>query len=277
MPRTATARELEDIMSTPAGWYDDGSGRQRWWDGTQWTDQFAPETAAPDSGVPPYASNPAAGTPAPGGAAPYAAAGPVGSGVKPKPHILAWIALGVAALGFLLACIPPTVIVGLILLPIGLILSIVALFMKGAKWPAITGLILAVVGGIIGTVVLVVSIVAVGVQAIEEISDTTVSSSPQDEADDSDDASDDAAESGARPTVDELEDGIEAYLVATGVEDTFTDAQLTCLAEAFVASDTDDATLRAIVEADGDFTDVEAAQAFATLLGESTVTCATVQ
>ncbi|WP_292904285.1 DUF2510 domain-containing protein, partial [Microbacterium sp.] len=25
-----------------AGWYDDGSGRQRWWDGERWTDDFAP-------------------------------------------------------------------------------------------------------------------------------------------------------------------------------------------------------------------------------------------
>ena len=25
----------------PAGWYDDGSGRQRYWDGTAWTDHFA--------------------------------------------------------------------------------------------------------------------------------------------------------------------------------------------------------------------------------------------
>lgn len=30
----------------PAGWYDDGSGRQRWFDGVQWTNQFAP-TAPP--------------------------------------------------------------------------------------------------------------------------------------------------------------------------------------------------------------------------------------
>lgn len=27
-------------MATPAGWYDDGSGRQRWWDGSQWTDSY---------------------------------------------------------------------------------------------------------------------------------------------------------------------------------------------------------------------------------------------
>lgn len=27
--------------TAPAGWYDDGSGRQRWWDGNQWTDKFA--------------------------------------------------------------------------------------------------------------------------------------------------------------------------------------------------------------------------------------------
>lgn len=26
----------------PEGWYDDGSGRQRWWDGSQWT-HYAPE------------------------------------------------------------------------------------------------------------------------------------------------------------------------------------------------------------------------------------------
>ncbi|WP_165310842.1 DUF2510 domain-containing protein [Microbacterium protaetiae] len=33
---------LGDDMSGPAGWYDDGSGRRRWWDGTQWTDATLP-------------------------------------------------------------------------------------------------------------------------------------------------------------------------------------------------------------------------------------------
>ena len=27
--------------SAPEGWYDDGSGRQRWWDGQKWAEQWA--------------------------------------------------------------------------------------------------------------------------------------------------------------------------------------------------------------------------------------------
>ncbi|WP_082514787.1 MULTISPECIES: DUF2510 domain-containing protein [unclassified Microcella] len=28
------------MTQAAAGWYDDGAGRQRWWDGQQWTDQY---------------------------------------------------------------------------------------------------------------------------------------------------------------------------------------------------------------------------------------------
>jgi predicted Zn-dependent protease len=28
------------MANAQAGWYDDGSGRQRWWDGSSWTDTF---------------------------------------------------------------------------------------------------------------------------------------------------------------------------------------------------------------------------------------------
>ncbi|MGM7680091.1 PASTA domain-containing protein [Microbacterium sp. A94] len=37
---------MSDPTQIPAGWYDDGSGRQRWWDGFQWG-QFADQPATP--------------------------------------------------------------------------------------------------------------------------------------------------------------------------------------------------------------------------------------
>ncbi|MGC0369540.1 DUF2510 domain-containing protein [Microbacterium sp. SLBN-111] len=38
------------MADAQAGWYDDGSGRMRWWDGQQWTDQYqAP--APPQPGI----------------------------------------------------------------------------------------------------------------------------------------------------------------------------------------------------------------------------------
>ncbi len=70
-----------------------------------------------------------------------------------KPHALSIVALVTAAVGFIFACIPGALIVGWILLPIAFILSLVALFLKGKKWPALVGLILAVVGTIVGFVV----------------------------------------------------------------------------------------------------------------------------
>lgn len=142
-------------MSTPAGWYDDGSGRQRWWDGTQWTDHFADApraggdlspSAAGSQGAPVVAAPPAAAFAAP------AAGGPA-TAPAAKPSVLGIIALVVSAIGFIFACIPGALIVGWILLPIGFILSLVAMFLAGAKWPAITGLVLAVVGTIVGFVV----------------------------------------------------------------------------------------------------------------------------
>ena len=36
-------------MSTPAGWYPQEDGRQRYWDGAQWTEHFAPGTTGGDT------------------------------------------------------------------------------------------------------------------------------------------------------------------------------------------------------------------------------------
>src|SRR5690606_10346314 len=88
-------------MSTPAGWYDDGSGRQRWWDGTQWTDHFADaaqagggevaQSAAGSPGATLTAAPPAAAFAAP--AAATAVAAP-----KTKPSAVGIIALVVSAI-----------------------------------------------------------------------------------------------------------------------------------------------------------------------------------
>lgn len=34
------------MSETPAGWYDDGTGSERYWDGAQWTDHVAPGSAS---------------------------------------------------------------------------------------------------------------------------------------------------------------------------------------------------------------------------------------
>jgi len=61
----------------PAGWYEDGvtAGQERYWDGTQWTDQFRPIAApaapapAPEPVAPPVAAEAPAMPPYPGPAA----------------------------------------------------------------------------------------------------------------------------------------------------------------------------------------------------------------
>lgn len=49
-----------DTMATQPGWYDDGSGQQRYWDGNEWTEHVA--GAAPTAGGP-AATVPGAATP----------------------------------------------------------------------------------------------------------------------------------------------------------------------------------------------------------------------
>lgn len=37
-----TTRDEAIVANTQAGWYDDGAGNQRWWDGEKWTDNVQP-------------------------------------------------------------------------------------------------------------------------------------------------------------------------------------------------------------------------------------------
>ncbi|MEU4017214.1 DUF2510 domain-containing protein [Microbacterium sp. NPDC028030] len=307
------------MTTTPAGWYDDGSGRQRWWDGQQWTEHFAPDAAAPadqtsaaapetptvedtvirpseesataattplgdDFGAyaPPAASPtdpaaqpqgvapgyPGAYTGAANGYPGTAPAGPTGPDAPVKVSVLGLVGLGLAALGTILVFIPVIGVVGFFLLAAGFIVSLISLFLKGKKWPGITGLALSVVGTIIGVIVSFVFLFAVAQGVSNEIDDLP-SSSPSVEATEPSDTGDaDGTDQGVRPTSAEVAVGLAAILAAEDT-DIYTEEQITCLADLLVASELDNDALRAIAESDGTLTDVDAAYGFAEVLGDT--------
>lgn len=186
---------MTDPVNPPAGWYDDGRGALRYWDGTQWTEHTAPLAPAADqAATAAYPATPADQTATapygavapsdqyatqPYGAAPYAAAPyggtttapgtvPPGPAAEPSgPNVLGIVALVVAVVGFIFACIPFVQVVAWVLLPIAFVLSIVALFLKGRKWPAITGLIVSIVGAIVGAVVAAVVVFGIFGQLVD--------------------------------------------------------------------------------------------------------------
>jgi peptidoglycan/LPS O-acetylase OafA/YrhL len=79
---------MTSSQQTPAGWYPDpsGSGRQRYWDGNQWTDNYSPAAA-------PAAAQPAGPLPSLWWGAPAATALLVLGAIGP------WATIDIAALG----------------------------------------------------------------------------------------------------------------------------------------------------------------------------------
>jgi len=117
MPRVYRSR----MTTTPPGWYDDGHGATRWWDGARWTEHVADADATPAGAVAgadatPAGAGPSAGaTPAGAGPSPGAdpaAASPgapvavaAASGQTPPPASklwIVWVVLGVVVLGILI-------------------------------------------------------------------------------------------------------------------------------------------------------------------------------
>lgn len=215
-------------MSMPAGWYDDGSGRQRWWDGARWTDDFAPVQGA----VPAHA------------AAPVASASAVPGRVSP---VLGFVGLGLAVLGTVLACIPAVFGVGVVVLLAGFVVSLVGLFRKGAaKWPSVVGLALSVVGGIVGSIVLVVVLAATLAGPGDPVIPSGAPSSSSSEQP-SDTPSTDPA--GARPSPGDIGEGL-AVLVRAGGITTYDDMPefYPCAGQYLYDSDLSDESLQLIAD-----------------------------
>lgn len=73
---------------------------------------------------------------------------------KKPSNVIGLIALIVAVIGFIFACVPGALIIGWIFLPIAFVLALVSLFLKGkSKWMGVTALILSIIGTIVGVTV----------------------------------------------------------------------------------------------------------------------------
>ena len=157
-----------------------------------------PNPPAPDQPpVPPaapYSSTPVA--PAPYAAAPpapYADASGQAAAVPGKKNVVALIAMIVAIVGFIFACVPGALIVGWVLLPIAFVLSIVSLFLKGErKWMGVVGLIVSIIGTIVGFIVFF-AVVATAFDQSFGSGDTTVSQPVEEDAEPAADAEEPAA------------------------------------------------------------------------------------
>jgi hypothetical protein len=126
---------------------------------------------------------------APGGGypAPYGAAAPAGPA---RVSILGVVGLGLAALGTILSCIPVVFGFGWLLLAAGFVVSLISLFLKGKKWPGISGLILSVVGAIIAVVMFFVIVFATVSDAVRDLPTAPPSSDSDTGTDDGTDSPD---------------------------------------------------------------------------------------
>ena len=220
-------------MSMPAGWYDDGSGRQRWWDGEKWSEHFAPDQGGALPSHPDHLT--ASSAPA------------VGSTSRVAP-VLGFVGLGLAVLGTILACIPVTFVIGLVVLFAAFVVSLVGVFKKNAaKWPSIVGMILSILGGVIGTIVTLVIVAASLAGPIDpatpSVAPPSVSEQPSEPP-----ASEPPVDE-ERPSAEALGEALLADLNGSGITDYDDDPDfIACWGDFVFASELSDSALREYVD-----------------------------
>ena len=233
---------MSDPTRAPAGWYEDGSGGRRYWDGDAWTQYVAPAPVTeplpqvgPDTAVtavlPVGDENPtipfvwgSQGSDAAGsgyGDAPTAAAGwtdaftaygetaptvpygavganpyattesygglptttlaghPFTEPSKPGPNVVGIIGLLVAIVGFLLVFLPAASGFAWIFVTVAFVLSLIGLFLRSAKWPAVIGLVISIIAAIAGIVMFVTFLIgSVGTVIDDAIPDVPIFPQP---------------------------------------------------------------------------------------------------
>lgn len=96
------------MTTTPPGWYDDGYGALRWWDGARWTEHVAEpsDAEAPVPGAEPAEPEPSAApaaayAPPPGA---DAGGGAFTAATQPRSRLwIVWVVVGVVLLGLVIA------------------------------------------------------------------------------------------------------------------------------------------------------------------------------
>jgi hypothetical protein len=149
-------------MSTPAGWYPQPDGRERWWDGTTWTEDFS-RVAAPPVTIPAAGDDPARPWSQNQPVFPVGDQLPPAPGMAPVPgevkgsNGLAIAGFVLALVGALSSFIPIINIGGDLLALLGLIFGVIGLVKSGSKGTgkglSIAAIILAVVAFVISVVI----------------------------------------------------------------------------------------------------------------------------
>lgn len=210
-------------MSMQQGWYDDGSGQLRWWDGRQWTEHLAPAS-------PPVASSQV----------------PL---VRRSSPVLGIMALGLAIAGTALAVIPSALdahgfvmltsfVFGMLLLAAAFVMSLIGTLRKSAaKWPSRIGLGLSTVGGMTATVVFVTAML--GSVAGTSPPEATSTEPPSSEA---------ATE---RRSAEEIATFLEQN-VRPADDKVYSDYLFECMGKSLYSSDLSDDELQTLLSIDAD-------------------------
>lgn len=203
---------MSDPTRAPAGWYEDGSGGRRYWDGDAWTQYVAPapETLPPTQVLPESSTTAVTSSGDDGPTIPFVwgTRGSSGSDAtvnreaptedygapatmvlprhpltEPSPsaepsftesssrdlNVVGVIALGVAIVGLVFAFIPALSGFAWILVPVAVVLSIIGLSVRGAKWPAVTGLVVSLIAAVVGIVMFATSVIGSIGTALDEL------------------------------------------------------------------------------------------------------------